>query len=271
MQCHAGGPNVVLTFDDGYADNLYEASPLLQEAECPATIFVTTGKIGDDKEFWWDELDRIIFNSPKLPRELSVTIHGHSHCWNMETTGQETERDGWHVLLKQKSTPRQAAYIDLCRLLKSVGERERSWVLAELCDWAGMGPLGRPSHRSLTAPELCSLAAIDLIEIGSHTVTHPQLSGQSASIQRDEIEKSKAILETVVGRPVQSFSYPFGGVGDFSLETIRLVSHAGYDRACANYPGFVSGDTDRYQLPRFVVRNWDGDQFAKTVDQWMSS
>ena len=51
---------VVITFDDGYADNFHEALPLLREADCPATVFVTAGKIDDEEEFWWDELERLI-------------------------------------------------------------------------------------------------------------------------------------------------------------------------------------------------------------------
>ena len=51
---------VIITFDDGYADNFHTALPLLQEADCPATVFVTAGKIGAERDFWWDELERVI-------------------------------------------------------------------------------------------------------------------------------------------------------------------------------------------------------------------
>ena len=44
----------VLTFDDGYADNLTTALPILREFECPATFFVTAGAVGADREFPWD-------------------------------------------------------------------------------------------------------------------------------------------------------------------------------------------------------------------------
>lgn len=46
--------DVVITFDDGYADNLYNALPILEELNIPATIFVTAGKIGSKQPFFWD-------------------------------------------------------------------------------------------------------------------------------------------------------------------------------------------------------------------------
>src|SRR5262245_22040769 len=48
--------SVVVTFDDGYADNLRTAKSLLELYNVPATVFLTTGYIGQDREFWWDEL-----------------------------------------------------------------------------------------------------------------------------------------------------------------------------------------------------------------------
>jgi peptidoglycan/xylan/chitin deacetylase (PgdA/CDA1 family) len=44
-------PIAVITFDDGYRDNLLQAVPVLQEAKVPATFFVSTGYIGTDREF----------------------------------------------------------------------------------------------------------------------------------------------------------------------------------------------------------------------------
>ena len=63
---------VALTFDDGYADNLTHAKPILEKFHAPATIFITTGYIGAAKEFWWDELERLIMTPGELPERLEI-------------------------------------------------------------------------------------------------------------------------------------------------------------------------------------------------------
>ena len=51
---------VVVTLDDGYADNLWNALPILEKYQVPATVFVSSENIGTDREFWWDELTRLV-------------------------------------------------------------------------------------------------------------------------------------------------------------------------------------------------------------------
>ena len=64
---------VALTFDDGYLDNLRQAKPILEAAEIPATVFLTTGRIGTGKEFWWDELARMVLSRAE-PLSASVKV-----------------------------------------------------------------------------------------------------------------------------------------------------------------------------------------------------
>lgn len=87
------------------------------------------------------------------------------------------------------------------------------------------------------------------IECGAHSHTHPELDSLPSPAARDEILRSKIILEEQLG-PVNSFAYPFGY---FSPRIGRLVREAGYSSACAVKYASSSMDDDPFALPRFIV------------------
>jgi hypothetical protein len=70
------------------------------------------------------------------------------------------------------------------------------------------------------------------------------------------------VLEAMIDRPVRSFAYPFGTRGDLNTTMVALVREAGFHQACTVRPGLVTSHSDRWQLPRFIIRNWDGEEFA---------
>src|SRR5215216_7794219 len=74
---------VVVTFDDGYADNLLSAKPLLEKYDVPATVFIATGYVGNEREFWWDELERVCLQPGKLPGMLRLNVNGKAYEWNL--------------------------------------------------------------------------------------------------------------------------------------------------------------------------------------------
>ena len=67
-------PSVAITFDDGYADNLHAAAPLLVRQGLPATFFLTSGTLGSEREFWWDELDQLLLQPGALPAHLDLAL-----------------------------------------------------------------------------------------------------------------------------------------------------------------------------------------------------
>ena len=274
--------SVVVSFDDGYADNLLNAKPLLEQHHVPATVFVVSGVVGSDREFWWDDLDRLLLQPGTLPETLHLTIVGKPHEWHLgdsaryDAAAYERFR-AWNVLEKTDPTARHMIYRELCNLVRALSSVQRLQVSAQLSEWAGAAKSGRPTHRALDAGALGQLAAGGLIEIGAHTVTHPVLSACPATGGSNdtasasaEIRNSKAELESIVGRPVTSFSYPYGTRADYTAETVDLLRGAGFACACSNFFGPVRPDTDRYQLPRVIVRDWDGAEFARRLERWWS-
>ncbi len=263
---------IVITFDDGYTDNLYNAKPLLEQYEIPATIFLTTGYMQQERELWWDELERILLQPGTLPEVLSLNINGNSHQWKLGATanynGESYQRDRHLSVLEQdKPNSRHSLYYSLYQLLYPLSAQERSHLIDQLRLSAGIETVLRPTHRMMTLKEISSLQPGNIIEIGGHTVTHPFLSTISATEQQKEIQQNKAQLEEIFGHPIQSFAYPHG---NYNSETSEIVRQAGFTCACTTHANTVGKNSDRFQLPRFAVGNWDGEEFAKRLSSWFA-
>jgi len=261
--------SVVVTFDDGYANNPHNARPLLERYDVPATIFLTTGYLGGAREFWWDELDRLFLQPGMLPETLELRIQGSPHQWELGEAAYSPEATcreycNWRAW-EEAPTLRHALYASLWQLLQPLPEDERHSIVAELRAWAGAVPAARPTHRSLALQEVLALAQGNLVDVGSHTVTHPLFPALSHSMQRGEIQQSKTYLESVLGHPVTSFCYPYGA---YTAETVNLVREAGFACACSTSTGTVGCCTDRWQLPRVCIEDWDGDELAKRLSMW---
>ena len=258
--------SVVITFDDGYADNLHTAKPLLERYDIPATFFLTTGCIERHREFWWDELDRLILQPGILPETLKLSIRGKIYEWHLNGDVQYNEdivyqNSSWRAWEEAPSI-RHEIYYSLWKLLKPLDENEQQDVLNQLLTWARVKPCVRSTHRLLLPEEIILLGKENLFEVGAHSVTHASLSTQPIAFQRREIQLSKAYLDDLLGKPVTSFSYPYG---DYTSETVALVKEAGFSCACSTKAGVVSSKTDSFQLPRIEVLDWDGEEFEKQM------
>jgi peptidoglycan/xylan/chitin deacetylase (PgdA/CDA1 family) len=262
---------VVVTFDDGYADNLYAAKPLLERYEIPATVFVTTGHVGYPFEFWWDELDRVLLQPGTLPSRLELSLDGRAWNWELGEAATYTTADyqrdrNWHIEREDNPTPRHRLHRSLYQLLHNLTERDKQQVLSDLRTWAGAQPVGRSTHRNLSVDELTRLADQPLIDIGAHTVTHPVLGTLPVAMQRDEILQSRARIEELLGRSLLSFAYPHGS---YTQDTLAVVREAGFSYACSSDTAAVKRDSDPFRLPRISMRNWDGDSFSRYLAGWL--
>lgn len=265
--------SVAVTFDDGAADNLHQARPLLERYECPATVFVATGYVDSGHEFWWDLLEGIFLRPGLLPETLRVTVNGKSFEETLGAAAQYTETDferhkGWSVLNREVPGERQRIYLLLHKLLRPLPPAYRSEVISNLQKWAHADRIGQSTNEVLSCEEIRQLADSGLVEIGAHTVTHPVLSSIPEAVQRDEIRNSKLQLEEILGKPVASFAYPYGERADYTDKTVGIVREAGFSLACSNFKGVVQPGVDLFQLPRFVVGDWNGDELERRLKEW---
>ena len=259
---------IAVTFDDGYADNLHEAAPILKRFDVAATVFATTGHTDSTDEFFWDELDRLFLQPNVLPEKLELAgrLFDLANCSNYT----QAQHKKWNVLQPPAPASRQAIYLDVFKLLYHSTADQRARYLSHLQQWSMLGRQGRESHRMMTSAELRNLVAGGFVEVGAHTVNHPQLAAESPQRQREEIETSKKSLEEILGQPVTSFSYPFGTRQDYTSASVDAARAASFEIACSNFESPVTAETDRLQIPRFIVRDWDAAEFTQRLSEWLA-
>jgi peptidoglycan/xylan/chitin deacetylase (PgdA/CDA1 family) len=228
------GRALVITFDDGYADNAEVALPILRRHGLVATFFVATGFL--DGGLMWN--DFVIENLRRTP------LHG----LDLSELGLGT--------MEMSSTVDRRAVIDaVLPLVKYQPLERREAMLAVLqraCDVPDL-----PRHLMMRADQVRQLHAAGM-EIGGHTVNHPILTELPDAQARLEIEEGRRALQQLTGAAVDVFAYPNGRPDrDYARRHVDMVAEAGFIGAVSTAPGTAAGDADAdcFELPRFTP--WD--------------
>lgn len=217
-----------ITFDDGYADWNPGVVALLSKRAIPATFFITTGQF-EGRPMWHERLINVVRSC-----RGSVLDTRPVRLPPLATSGPKERAAAVQALEYHfKYLPLMVRDQFLLQLEQSVGTS------------ADVVPVMRPG-------DLANISNLGF-EIGAHTHDHPILSLCDADLVRNEIGKTREILEGIVKRPVKSFAYPNGRPGvDFSHRTIDMVKAAGYDYAVTTHWGVARATTSPFQIPRFT-------------------
>jgi peptidoglycan/xylan/chitin deacetylase (PgdA/CDA1 family) len=259
---------LVVTFDDGYLDNLQNAFPILEDFHIPATVFAISEYVGKQVEMTSDVLESILLQTETLPPILQLRLGEKTWEWVLEN--YPAQRTSWNVTMGEYPSPRHRCYDDLHRLLRPMTLAERQAVLQQLLDWSGGSSTERPERRVMNVPELLRISHSGLVEIGSHSANHLMLAQQPIEIQQTEITGSKFKLEQMLGREISSFAYPYGGKLAVDNSTIDCVREAGFDIACDNIQRTVNNNVNILALPRILIRDWDGKEFRNRLQKALS-
>ena len=220
-----------VTFDDGYADNVTVALPILRRRGVPATFFLATGFI-DGGRMWNDSVIEAVRAMPGDTLDAS--------CIGLDTLDIST------VDL------RRAAIARALPALKYLPLEERQRLVEEL---ASQAPRSLPSDLMMTTEQVRQLSASGM-ETGAHTVTHPILARLDPERAESEIRDSKHRLEAITGKPVAVFAYPNGKPGsDYHSGHVGMVRSLGFEAAVSTAWGVANAASDPFQLPRFTP--WD--------------
>jgi peptidoglycan/xylan/chitin deacetylase (PgdA/CDA1 family) len=232
----------VVTFDDGYADNLHIAAPILQKLGIPATFFIAT------------QVD-CMFND-RIAEALRL-----STATQLDLSALEM---GLIALPDQRAE--RAALAD--RLIKSLKHRapsERQALAQTIQTAAGVAHL---PNLMMCPSELQALAKSGM-QIGAHTRTHPILTTLTDVEAQTEIVGSKADLENLLQQPVDHFAYPNGVPDqDYAAREVALVKAAGFKAAFSTSFGAVHPGSDPFQLPRFTP--WSSHPVKLRLHWWQN-
>ena len=238
-------PLAAITFDDGYHDAFTTARPILEQHDCPATVYVATGPVESGGAYWWDELVRLIMEAPAPRPPLTLQIKNRSIVW----------------LAAGDRGSRQRVCRQVRRRLRDLHPSEIDARLDAICAWAGAERGVRPQDRAMTAEEVGKLSR-SLVTVGAHTRRHPSLPTLSGPAQLAEMTESRRACEAWTGRPVLHFAYPFGHYDRLGVQAART---AGFRSACATTPGVVRPWTDPLRLPRITPGAMDGEALTRLL------
>lgn len=214
---------VAITFDDGYRDNVDAARRLVG---LPATLFISTGHVEDQRGFWWEQV-RVSL------RDRVGPLRVRDRAWPARSEIERRQLSAW---------------------LQGMAPEEQCAVLVEL------GVRDDPQDRPMTVEELRGVATS--LSIGAHTRHHPSLAVLAPERQRDELERSKADLESWLGVEVTACAYPFGVPGADVTPVTRQAASA-FRLGCLNVAGVFTTKTDPLMIPRRTVPDVDGDAFER--------
>lgn len=237
--------SVMITFDDGYEDNVTKALPILESEGVHALFFISTGYLDGNREFWWDEVEKIVLGKEIVgkvytPDKISLTL-----------------RDRAPLVAELKDdNDRHRFYRTMIKLLKTLRTEDRDNALMQLSQAFQSDRHPRITHCTLGKQQLKELSLSRYATIGAHGVHHIQSSSLPIGEQMKEWADSKKELEQITSKKVTVAAYPFGGINDFNASSKKACRDTHFEAVFANYKGKIRPGSDRFSLPRILVRNW---------------
>jgi peptidoglycan/xylan/chitin deacetylase (PgdA/CDA1 family) len=110
------------------------------------------------------------------------------------------------------------------------------------------------NHLKVMSNKMINELSAKGINFGAHTVNHFRLTELSNSEAEDQINNSKFHLEDILGKQIDSFSYPHG---DYNEQIIDILKNSGFSNALTCKSGFAQGAQSIFEIPRKYITYLD--------------
>ena len=220
----------VITFDDGYRDNITRALPILRREQVPFTTYIPTSAITRELYAWWLGLRELF----RINDKVEIPFLGRTFfCADLPS-----KRAALSVATRW-------AHDDFKRVsnFRDIFANYRI-SLESLCD-----------RYFINEDELRSLASERLATIGAHTVTHPALATLGDADVPGELADNRAYLQDHLNRDINHFAYPYGSPAACGQREARHALKAGFRTAVttSHRPLFTRDRLTPYTLPRIGI------------------
>jgi peptidoglycan/xylan/chitin deacetylase (PgdA/CDA1 family) len=219
----------VLTFDDGYRDNLATALPILERNKAPFMMYVPTDALTRTLQSWWLGL-REVFRIGDTVTIDAMDMKFHCPEFHEKVSGLYKVIEWIHQ------------------------DYHRAAMLASTFNKAGISLSALNEAYFLNERELQKLSRHPLASIGGHTASHAALSSLDAPAARAEMADNRCYLEQLLQLPVRHFAYPYGDSRACGPREAHLAKEIGFSTAVTTRNGQVSDrNSNHFALPRVGV------------------
>ena len=228
-----GKKNLLVTFDDGYANNYLYAFPILQKYKIPAIIFPVTSLINTNEATWYDKIDLTLNYISEI--ELSKIINAlTSDFFNNNLPNKSNLKNHLKLLSTARKDEFFKAYFDIAPLSPLTSEKTSDF------------------RKMLNEHQIKKMAESGLITFGSHTHTHPNLDNIEPDDIKEELITSKNILSSILGRTINSIAFPDGA---YNEDVKQISKETGFQLLYAVNYRTNSDNIQQNIFERFSISN----------------
>ena len=253
--------SVLLTFDDGYSS--YEKlMNLLYDESISAIFFISSKK----EKYWWDTLSKILLENKSISDKnfkiINSLLSNIGYQFQIEKYVNKLDTlSAWNIGNQNFPFNRNRAFYLIAEKLENLDYYKEKNILETNSNL---------SNAKRNFSYLSNKKLTKYHRIGYHTINHYNLSRLVYEDQRSEIEIGKKEFESRINKQINIFAYPFGTRNHYNDDTLEIVKN-NFSFAFSNTYGLVHKDSNIFELPRFLIRDWPIDEFKQRVKNFFNN
>ena len=231
----------IVTFDDGFKNNLTVAAPILEKYQIKTTFYISAGIINENKMFWVDIIEDCILRSKKKV----ITLKNFSNNFaDIEIA------DGQKKII---------AINKVKSFAKSLRVKKKNILIENLIEATNIQPSSKEAkeYEVMTWNDIRELNSNPLFSIGGHSMYHDILTSLSKKDMERDVVNCQNLLTNKLGQEIRHFSYPEGKSSDYDDNLIEVLRKIGVKCSPTAELGLNSKDLDPFKLKRVMVGMMD--------------